>query len=159
MRSLAVLSLSVCAVAGAVEPALPPSAIPPSVAYARGPAPAEADSARAGEMFDGARPRDAAPAVAARTVRSAPELRMPASDPDAALWESGFREIYATLKKNLHERRDRPRYARPAPNYKGVYLWDSAFIADVWRLWDPSVAEEVIYSVLLNQKSDGRVPR
>lgn len=91
---------------------------------------------------------------------SMPRLTLDASAPDASTWENGFREVYDRLKKNLHERRDGgPRFAQPAPKYPGVYLWDSAFIADIWRNVDPGVAKQVLLSVLLNQKKDGRVPQ
>jgi putative isomerase len=88
-----------------------------------------------------------------------PELKMSAGDPRAQVWEDGFRDAYATLRSNLHQRPGKPDYAQPGPKYPAIYLWDSAFIADIWRVADPAVAQDVILSVLLNQRPDGRVPQ
>jgi hypothetical protein len=104
-------------------------------------------------------PRLAAPAAGSAPIAPEPRLEMDPAEDGAALWEKGYRAVYDQLRKNLRERANRPRYAYPAPKYQGVYLWDSAFIAEVWRDWDPAVGEEIIESVLRNQKRDGRVPQ
>lgn len=114
-----------------------------------------AASARAAEQA----PLPRLPAPAAAPIAPEPRLEMDPSDPGAELWEKGYKAVYDQLRQNLHERANRPRYAYPAPKYPGVYLWDSAFIAEVWRDWDPEVGEEIIESVLRNQKKDGRVPQ
>ncbi|MFB6249670.1 MAG: amylo-alpha-1,6-glucosidase, partial [Salinibacter sp.] len=40
------------------------------------------------------------------------------------------------------------RYARPSPRFWGVYLWDSAFISQVWRPWDVQTARSINRAVL-----------
>lgn len=49
-------------------------------------------------------------------------------------------------------------HVHPSSMYKGVYLWDSAFIALIWKHKNASIAEEIIRSVLHNQLPNGRVP-
>ncbi|MBI5200779.1 MAG: hypothetical protein HY925_04250 [Elusimicrobia bacterium] len=113
-------------------------------------------------IFDGAEPGSPAPVIAPRPMRPlppAPKLNIDPSLPEAKVWSEGFDEVYRTLQRNLRENNDGQRHARPAPKYPGTYLWDSAFIAEVWRKWDPSVAQDVLLSVLRNQKGDGRVPQ
>lgn len=101
--------------------------------------------------------RPAGLARGAPRIQPAPRLVM-GSEAEGPLWEDAFSAVYETLRKNLRTPRNRPAYAQPSPRYPGVYLWDSAFIAEVWRLWDPAVAEDIIASVLRNQQGDGRVP-
>jgi hypothetical protein len=71
-------------------------------------------------------------------------------------WDEGFAAVNAALLLNLQ----RPdvlstvRYAHPAPAFHGVYLWDSAFIAQAWRVWDVAVAADVIRSVVRLREGD-----
>jgi len=54
--------------------------------------------------------------------------------PDARAVSDGFAEVYALLFANL-QRPDllsSTRHAIPGPAFRGVYLWDSAFIAQIW---------------------------
>ncbi|WP_157633686.1 MGH1-like glycoside hydrolase domain-containing protein [Thioflavicoccus mobilis] len=62
----------------------------------------------------------------------------------------GFAEVYATLFANLQpaDLLSQYRHAIPGPAFRGVYLWDSAFIAQVWKWWDRQVAQEVLLAVL-----------
>lgn len=90
-------------------------------------------------------------------VAARPRLSMDPADPSAKLWEEGFDEMYTQLRSNLRSRNGQ-RYAIPGPRFPGVYLWDSAFIAEVWRLWDPQVGQELILSVIRGQRPDGRIP-
>jgi len=62
----------------------------------------------------------------------------------------GFAEVYALLFANLQQADllSPTRHAIPGPAFRGVYLWDSAFIAQVWRWWDPAVAAEVLQAVI-----------
>jgi putative isomerase len=46
----------------------------------------------------------------------------------------------------------------PSPKFEAVYLWDSAFISQIWKLYDPRISQEIIQSVLVNQEPDGRIP-
>jgi len=65
-------------------------------------------------------------------------------------WDEGFAAVYATLFFNLQKPDilSAIRYAHPAPSFQGVFLWDSAFIAQVWKPWDISVAEDVARAVI-----------
>ncbi|MDP0492118.1 MAG: trehalase family glycosidase [Verrucomicrobiota bacterium JB023] len=79
-----------------------------------------------------------------------PSLHLDASSDLADRWEEGFAAVYATLFLNLQKPDvlSDTRYAHPAPAFKGVYLWDSAFIAQVWKWWDNPTAMEVLDSVI-----------
>jgi hypothetical protein len=46
------------------------------------------------------------------------------------------------------------RHAEPGPAFAGVYLWDSAFIAQIWKLWDVPTAQEVLESVVALREGD-----
>ena len=74
-------------------------------------------------------------------------------------WNKGFLAVYDTLIKNLHmpNRSFKTRYAYPSPIFMGVYLWDSSFIAQVWKPWDSKAAEDVLLAVLDNAAPDGRL--
>jgi hypothetical protein len=63
---------------------------------------------------------------------------------------AGFSAVYAVLFANLQASAPltKRRYAIPGPAFSGVYLWDSAFIALVWKDWDASVAVDVLCSVI-----------
>lgn len=69
-------------------------------------------------------------------------------------------QLLRELEKNVKrpDRRSPYRYTRPAPKFDAIYLWDSAFISQIWRHIDVSVAEDSIRSVLHHQQKDGRVP-
>lgn len=77
-----------------------------------------------------------------------------------ARWQSAFNAVNQELDNNLKRpTRTRPFYsARPSPKYNAVYLWDSAFIALIWKHRNPQIAQDIIRSVLHNQLADGRVP-
>lgn len=68
----------------------------------------------------------------------------------ATRWEEGFAAVNAGLFLNLQKPDvlSSRRYAHPAPAFKGVYLWDSAFIAQIWKWWDPATAIEILRAVL-----------
>lgn len=74
-------------------------------------------------------------------------------------WENGFDAAATVALRNLH----RPnafhpsRHAKAAPRIRGVHLWDSAFLSQVWRAWDIDVAQEINQAVLRHAR-DGRVP-
>jgi hypothetical protein len=100
-------------------------------------------------------------AMARRGVEhSAPRLFMTARSEDASVWEEGFDEIYRLLLANLQtpDLISARRYGRPSPAFQGVYLWDSAFIAQVWKPWDIEVAIDVNLAVIDQIKPDGRLP-
>ncbi|MFP4077483.1 MAG: MGH1-like glycoside hydrolase domain-containing protein [Halochromatium sp.] len=78
-----------------------------------------------------------------------PHLRV-AGHAQATCFERGFAEVYALLFANLQQADllSPTRYAIPGPAFRGVYLWDSAFIARVWRWWDADVAAEILRAVI-----------
>jgi hypothetical protein len=72
------------------------------------------------------------------------------------VFDEGFAEVYALLYANLQPASllvDR-RHAQPGPAFRGVYLWDSAFVAQVWKAWDASVAREVLEAVVELRQGD-----
>ena len=50
------------------------------------------------------------------------------------------------------------RYAYPSPIFRGIYLWDTAFISQVWRTWDVQTAEDVNWAALSRADASGRLP-
>lgn len=84
-----------------------------------------------------------------------PELVVTDRDGTAASWTHGFSAVYAALFLNLRGPDDfcRSRYAYPGPPFRAIYLWDSAFIAQIWKWWDAPAAFDILDSVL--EKRDG----
>ncbi|MHA1266843.1 MAG: MGH1-like glycoside hydrolase domain-containing protein [Candidatus Helarchaeota archaeon] len=76
------------------------------------------------------------------------------------LYQEGVRAIFRQLERNLNAPfgRLRHRWAMPAGKYMAAYLWDSAFIALIWNLWDQQVAREILLTLIDNQTNDGRIP-
>lgn len=79
-----------------------------------------------------------------------PELIVADSNGQVDHWTHGFAAANAALFLNLRnpDALSDLRYARPAPSFQAIYLWDSAFIAQVWKWWDPAVAHDVLGAVL-----------
>jgi hypothetical protein len=79
-------------------------------------------------------------------------------DRNAALesWSRGFGAANAALFANLcnPDALSTVRYARPAPSFRAIYLWDSAFIAQIWKQWDPAVARDILNSVVDGRRGD-----
>lgn len=98
-------------------------------------------------------PTDLPPALLASkgVAHPPPTLHLAGASPSTAAWNDGFAAVYATLLLNLQppDFLSPIRYAHPAPDFRGVYLWDSAFISQIWRSWDPAVAHDVLEAVLL----------
>ncbi len=69
---------------------------------------------------------------------------------EAGHWEAGFDAVYETLLMNLHEPGSffKTRYAFPSPIFRGVYLWDTAFTSQVWKIWDAETAREINWTVM-----------
>jgi len=65
-----------------------------------------------------------------------------------------FGEAFAAMNALLFANLQNPdilsklRYAHPGPAFRGVYLWDSAFIAQIWKYWDRAVACEILEAVI-----------
>ena len=75
----------------------------------------------------------------------APVLNISGMHAEVAHWEDGFAGVYAVLFENLQvpDVLSPIRYAHPGPAFRGVYLWDSAFISQIWKTWDNEVAHDV----------------
>jgi len=69
---------------------------------------------------------------------------------EARVLSDGFAQVHALLFANLRraDLLSSTRHAIPGPAFRGVYLWDSAFIAQVWAWWDPAVAADVLGAVI-----------
>ncbi len=80
---------------------------------------------------------------------SPPHLRI-SGHAQATAFELGFAEVYALLFANLQQADllSPTRHAIPGPAFRGIYLWDSAFIAQIWRWWDAGVAADVLRAVI-----------
>ncbi len=87
----------------------------------------------------------------------APIPTYPATVFRAEGWKEAFHDMYNVLCKNLKAPNIffRGYRAHPGPPYKAAYLWDTAFIAQVWMHWDPKIAEELIHYIMRFQKPDG----
>jgi hypothetical protein len=85
-----------------------------------------------------------------------PELTVENAAGQVDHWTHGFSAMNAALFLNLRnpDALSPLRYARPAPAFQAIYLWDSAFIAQVWKWWDPHVAYDVLNSVLRRREGD-----
>ncbi len=82
------------------------------------------------------------------------------ADERPQFWTDGFNAVNAQADKYLKapNKKNPHWHVHPSSMYKGVYLWDSAFISLIWKHKNAFVAEEIIRSVLHNQQPDGRVP-
>ena len=85
-----------------------------------------------------------------------PELEVFNASGAVPNWSHGFNSVNAALFLNLRTAGDLSagRHALPAPAFRGVYLWDSAFIAQVWKWWDPEVAFDVLDAVVRGRDGD-----
>jgi hypothetical protein len=79
-----------------------------------------------------------------------PELHVAGAAGSINRWSEGFAAVHAALFLNLRnpDALSASRYARPAPSFRGIYLWDSAFIAQIWKWWDPEVSWDVLRAVV-----------
>ena len=79
--------------------------------------------------------------------------------PDQAFVKA-FDAIWDMLKFNLMPPLGRHSdiWARPAPKFPAAYLWDSCFISQAWKIWDPSVALRILKPFVEFQAPDGRMP-
>jgi hypothetical protein len=79
-----------------------------------------------------------------------PQLDVHGASAPVDAWSQGFAAVNAALLFNLQKPDvlSPSRYAYPAPVFRAIYLWDSAFIAQIWKLWDPQVAFDILHSVV-----------
>ena len=100
------------------------------------------------------------PVAPKKGVRSpSPWLSITGKASSLGYWEQGFEDIYKTLLMNLNMPNPyfRTRYAYPSPTFRSAYLWDTAFISQVWKPWDVMVAQEINQAVI-DHAVDGRLP-
>ena len=73
--------------------------------------------------------------------------------------EEAYDRIFQKLCMNLKtpNRFFRGYRSHPGPKYKAAYLWDTAFISQVWRHWDPRIAQELMKYLLRFQESSGMI--
>lgn len=90
---------------------------------------------------------------------SRPFPRYPAQVAREAGWTEGYEAMFKTLCMNLKtpNRFFRGYRSHPSPKYKAAYLWDTAFIAQVWLQWDPKIAQELMKYILRFQKPSGMI--
>ena len=76
------------------------------------------------------------------------------------IFSKGFRALYKCLHSNLApplgDHSDI--WARPAPRFPGAYFWDSSFIAQAWKLWDPTIGFRILKPFVEFQAKNGRMP-
>jgi len=85
---------------------------------------------------------------------------VPGADTPKQSWDEGFTAVFAELEKNLQGKTPllRQRWAKPAPRTFGTYLWDTCFIAQVWKLWRPEIGWEILKPFFAKQRAGGRIP-
>lgn len=73
--------------------------------------------------------------------------------------QAAFDALHVSLCKNLKtpNRFFRGYRSHPGPPYKAAYLWDTAFIAQIWMYWDTNIAQELMKYLMRFQKRDGMV--
>ena len=74
--------------------------------------------------------------------------------------QNGFMEIYKVLNNNLNAPmgKIKHRWAMPSGIFMSAYLWDSAFISQIWKYWDSNIAGEILMPLFDSQSEDGRIP-
>ncbi len=90
---------------------------------------------------------------------SRPFPRYPDSVSREAGWVEGYEAMFEKLCMNLKtpNRFFRGYRSHPSPKYKAAYLWDTAFIAQVWLQWDPKIAQELMKYILRFQEKSGMI--
>ncbi|MHA1683442.1 MAG: MGH1-like glycoside hydrolase domain-containing protein [Promethearchaeota archaeon] len=79
--------------------------------------------------------------------------------PDA-VFSSGFDALNDLLYSNIMPPvgKHTDIWARPGPKFPAPYLWDSAFISQAWKLWDPTIALRILKPFVEFQDGAGRMP-
>lgn len=94
--------------------------------------------------------------LAKKNVHVPPPRLAVSGGSDSEAFSSGFAEIYAVLFANLQKPGilSRFHHALPGPAFRGIYLWDSAFISQIWKCWEPEMAAEVLQAVIELREGD-----
>ncbi len=87
---------------------------------------------------------------------SPPQASIQGEDKLSTRWTNGFAGVNEALFLNLRNpnKLSRRRHVHPAPHFRAIYLWDSAFIAQIWKWWDPEVAGDILRSVVELREGD-----
>lgn len=77
----------------------------------------------------------------------------------SANWQGAYDDTHRLLCKNLKTPNVffRGYRARPATPFRAAYLWDTAFITQIWRHWDPSMAQKLLDYVFRFQRKSGLI--
>ncbi|NHI93798.1 MAG: hypothetical protein EAX96_15025 [Candidatus Lokiarchaeota archaeon] len=75
------------------------------------------------------------------------------------LLKNGFSKIFDLLSKNLKPPLGKIKnyWGISSEIFFGCYLWDTAFISQVWKYWDAKIAYEILKPFIDNQLMDGRI--
>ncbi len=89
---------------------------------------------------------------------TAPNSSSPKTD-DPSL-KKIYRAIFEELQRNLRSPSGYLNgvYAVPGGKYQRSWLWDSAFLSQIWLLTDASVAKEILLTHTLTQRKNGMIP-
>lgn len=94
-----------------------------------------------------------------RDISGTPTLKISSTrlNEEHQIFERAFKEVYRLLELNLSEPIGliKSRFATPGPKYPSAYLWDSAFISGIWRVWDNKIAQDIMKPFLDTQLEDG----
>lgn len=90
--------------------------------------------------------------------KTAPNLTSP--NFDDPLLEKVYRGIFEELQSNLRSPLGylKGAYAVPGGKYQRSWLWDSAFISQIWLLANASVAKQILLTHTLTQLKNGMIP-
>jgi len=111
-------------------------------------------------LFEGHRPMAQSVTAALLKTKSIeeppPELIVTNDEGQIDHWTHGFSAVNAALFLNLRnpDSLSPLRHARPSPSFQAIYLWDSAFIAQIWKWWSPGVAHDVLNAVIRHRDGD-----
>jgi len=89
------------------------------------------------------------------TISEPPPLKI-----DDPLIEKTYRAIFEKLQKNLKPPSGYLKgvYAIPGGKYQRSWLWDTAFISQIWLLVNPTIAKQIVLTHTMTQLKNGMIP-
>jgi len=90
-----------------------------------------------------------------QVAREMPLSPINLSGPESEAYQALFHSLCHNLKVPNHFYRGFR--SHPGPPYKAAYLWDTAFISQVWMYWDTGIAQELLKYLFRFQKKNGMV--